>query len=278
MPFIDARWNSKSPKPEKIYGVDSQDAKKKFLVHSSDDDTDDDEWIQQLERDYGKRQQKKQKWKKWTRLEKILLSSLLATLLLTSLLFGAFLYSRHKHGETFVEFALGGQNICSDRACVEASHRVLAYVDEHSEPCHSLYDYACGKWMNTKTFSSDHSRLTSFQRVSDENLVRLKNLFDNLKIGDGDSTSLKKVYKYYQACMDQKLIEKSSNESLINLINFVGTWAITNASSWNGELWNFGQALTRIHRLKSMPLFYMHVATDDRNSSRNVIQVSLARV
>ena len=44
---------------------------------SSSDNTEDEEWIQQLERDYGRRSHINRRKTKWTRLEKVLTFSLM---------------------------------------------------------------------------------------------------------------------------------------------------------------------------------------------------------
>ena len=267
---MDTRWaalGSTKRKEKKRIETSSQ---RQFLINSSDNESEDEEWIQQLERDYGKRQQKKTKW---TRLEKVLIATFVSCLLLIAVLITALLYSRYKHGETLLEFTLGGQRICNEKGCVEASHRILTYMDEHIDPCNSFYDYACGSWVKNTEIPSTHTKWTSFSQVSDNNQRKLKRILDHLKNGEENSIALKKVFQHYKACLKKDFIENHSNQSLIDLISYVGSWAITNKSSWNEEQWNFGQALTRIHHLKSMPLFYMYVAADDKNSSANIIQV-----
>ena len=88
------------------------------------------------------------------------------------------------------------------------------------------------------------------------------------------SDALEKVRRFYNSCLKSDFIEKNANKSLEELIEYVGSCALTNKNTWNEEKWSFGDALTRIHHLKSMPLFYMYVAADDRNASQNIIQVS----
>ena len=273
MTWDTSKWTlqnlNSNPKTEKR--KNEYRGQRQYLINSSDNDTDDEEWIQQLERDYGKRQQKKAKW---TRLEKVLVAILFSCLIVVSLLITSLCYSRYKHGETLLEFTLGGQKFCNERACVETSHRVFTYMDEITNPCDDFYKYACGTWLKTTDMPSTHTKWNSFAEVSDRNQKRLKQILDNLKLDSDNSDAIQKVGKFYKACQRKDFIEKTANQSLIDLINYVGSWAVTNKSLWNEELWNFGQALSRIHHLKSMPLFYMYVAADDKNSSRNIIQVS----
>eukprot|EP00111_Clytia_hemisphaerica_P006624 TCONS_00019179-protein len=239
---------------------------------SSDDNSDDEEWIQQLERDYGRRYVSRKT--KWTRLEKILAFCLVITLFLIIFLLTALVYSKIRHSdESLLEFTLGGQKYCNTDGCVQASHRILTYADQAREPCDSFYDYACGAWAKENAIPSTHlSKWTSFTEVSDKNQRLLKRILDDMHADPQDNEALEKVRMFFNSCLRTDFIEKQGNASLEKLIQYVGSWALT-GGEWNEERWSFGQALTRIHHLKSMPLFYMYVAADDRNSSQNIIQI-----
>lgn len=271
----DTRWGSVSSNQRREKKRKENIAQRQFLINSSDNDSNDEEWIQQLERDYGKRQLKKTKW---TRLEKLLLAALGCTLIFVSVLLTAMFYSRYKHGETLLEFTLGGQKFCNEKGCVEASHRVFTYMSDALDPCDSFYDHACGSWLKNEILPPTHTKWTSFGQASDHNQRKLKSILDRLEKGTENSLALRKVRQYYKACLRKDFIESHGNETLIALINDVGSWSLTNRSTWNEEQWNFDHSLSKIHHLKSMPLFYMYVAPDDKNSSRNVIQIEQSGV
>lgn len=247
------------------------------LINSSEEDSDNDEWIRQLERDYSRKSvhSSGKKKTKWTRLEKSLVFSLFCSLSFVVFLLTALLYSRYQHGETLLQFTLGGQHYCNKEGCVSASNRVQTFVDKGTDPCQSFYNHACGSWMRNSDIPSTHTKLTSFTQASDHNQRTLKRLLDNMISTEQTSRTLEKVRKFYKSCLRKEYIENHGNQSLLELITYVGSWALTNSSHWNEEEWSFGQALTRIHHLKSMPLFYMYVAADDKNSTANIIQVSV---
>lgn len=243
------------------------------LINSSDEDSEDEEWIRQLERDYGRRSIHSNKKTKWTRLEKLLTFSLFCSFAFIVFLISALLYSRYKHGETLLQFTLGGQRYCNKEGCVSASNRVQTFLDKNTNPCDSFYDHACGSWIKNSELPSTHTKLTSFTAASDHNQRTLKRLLDKMLSTKQTSRTLEKVRVFYKSCLRKQFIENHGNQSLHELITYVGSWAMTNSSDWNEEEWSFGQALTRIHHLKSMPLFYMYVAADDKNSTQNIIQV-----
>ena len=255
---------------------------------SSSDNTEDEEWIQQLERDYGRRSHINRRKTKWTRLEKVLTFSLMILLFLVIFLLTALVYSKYKHSdESLLEFTLGGQKYCNTEGCVQASNRVVSYADKSRDPCDSFYDYTCTRWAKDFGLGPDdtamktHTKLTSFTEVSDRNQRLLKNILDSIQNKtQHHSEALEKVRLFYKSCQRSDFVEANGNKSLHWLIDYVGSWAMTTLppNEWNEEKWSFGQALTKIHHLKSMPLFYMYVAPDDRNSSHNIIQVNHCNV
>lgn len=246
--------------------------KRSLISSSSSENSEDEEWIQQLERDYGRHSLKKKI--KWTRLEKTLTFALLTSLFLIVFLLAALIYSKYRHGdESLLQFTLGGQKYCNTESCVKASHRVFTYADKALNPCDSFYDYACGSWIRDFDLPTTHSKWTSYTEVSDRNQHLLKQILHDIQNKTQTSEALEKVRRFYKSCLKSDYIEKNANKSLERLIEYVGSWALTSRSTWNEEKWSFGDALTRIHHLKSMPLFYMYVAADDRNSTQNIIQI-----
>lgn len=258
---------------------------------SSDDNTEDEEWIQQLERDYGRRPSRRHRVKtQWTRLEKVLTFSLAILLFLVVFLLTALVYSKYKHSdESLLEFTLGGQRYCNTEGCVQASNRVVTYTDKSRDACDSFYDYTCARLAKdleagvASPGATLNGRWSSFTEVSDRNQRLLKSILDDmtsqnnidgidLRRSSSDGSAVDKVRLFYDSCRRTDFVEANGNKSLSDLIDYVGSWDITQ-TGWNEEKWSFGQALTKIHHLKSMPLFYMYVAPDDMNSTRNIIQV-----
>lgn len=169
-------------------------------------------------------------------------------------------------------------DICENQGCVAAAYNILNHVDERVDPCEDFYGYACGNWVRRSFTPPGSSKWTAFHQVSDNNLMILKKVFEQTHLGENETAVMfAKVKDYFSACMNKSIVESRGSEPLRNLIQFVGSWAmndnVSDAGAWSPESWNFEQALSKIHKLKSMPLFYMFVSADDRNSSQNIIQV-----
>lgn len=273
--MMSSLWPSPSGKWTKISFSDEissqayrEDVRKCVLNHDSDGETDeDDAWMSQLEKDYDN-SRRRRKRRTWTIYERRVTTALSVFVLTTLFLTFLLLYKSHMR----LPFFHKDKPVCLTRACVEAANELSNYVDERVNPCDDFYDYACGAWERNTLIPMGVSKFTSFHRVTENNQRILKRVLDRGDLQAHQSSAVQKVATYYASCLDQSMIESKGAGPLQDLIKLVGSWTVTN-TLWNPEAWNFGQALTQIHKLKSMPLFYMFVGPDDKDSSRNIIQV-----
>lgn len=283
MDYLDTRWTKLR---DYDFGDhdDSEPETKKFI--NSDEESGDEEWVQQLQRDYGRssgtktRMKLSRKWTSWTGVEKLLFFCLMiavvVVILLSSILVVQNLSKNIKNKDEWTDGTYRndeGDVVCVNKKCVEASSRMNEYMDSRVNPCDDFYQFSCGKWLENVQIPSGYSKWTSFAEVSEKNHLKLKTILDKLHPLKNDSEAVNKVHMFYKACRDYKWIEENGMKSLKGLIKQIGSWGLWNTTEWNDEDWSFEQALTKIHKLKSMPLFYMFVARDDFKSNENMIQV-----
>lgn len=278
MDYLDTRWTKL-----KDYDFDNDDSEpetKKFI--DSDGESGDEEWVQQLQRDYGKTSSLRirKRWTKWTTMEKYLMLSLVVAMIIGLLLATIIFIQRFTKSDEQFEISIneGGKiqnvrNMCLTKECVTASYRVNQYYDDKIDPCDDFYQFSCGKWLENIQIPSGNSRWTSFTELTEKNQLTLKGILDRLHPLKNDSEAVNKAHMFYKSCQDYKWMEKNGLSSLTGLIKEIGSWSLWNSTDWNDEDWSFEQALNKIHKLKSMPLFYMFVAADDIRSSENTIQV-----
>lgn len=273
----DIRW-TKLSQFEYVEGTTCADDIKKTMQTVSDES--DEEWLAQLERDYATARRRQ---KKWNSFERGLIISLVLSIAIIVCLASVMIYNSYNAEE--IPGVLEDE-ICQSKGCVSAAYSIMNYVDEKINPCDDFYGYACGNWIKNAFVPPGRSKWTAFHQVLDNNLIVLKKILDRKHLGLNDTGVIRKVKDYYSACMNQTAREKNTAQSLKDLIHFVGSWTVSNVQSpnvesdnkstsaaWSPDTWNFDQALSKLHKLKSMPFFYMFVSADDKNSSQNAIQV-----
>ena len=88
------------------------------------------------------------------------------------------------------------------------------------------------------------------------------------------SDAEKKAKLYYLSCMDKnKTIEDRKGTPLLNLMRDIGGWSISNRTGlWDQTKWSLQTAMEKM-KVYGV-LFSFFVGEDDKNSSRNIIQVS----
>lgn len=84
-----------------------------------------------------------------------------------------------------------------------------------------------------------------------------------------------KAKKYYVSCLDvNQTIESLGAQPLLDLIKeqFPG-WTVT----WDLGVWDFQDTLEKIHSLGMSSLFSFWVAEDEKEPTKNILQVNSSR-
>ena len=282
MDYLDTRWTKLK---DYDFGEQDNGETKRFI--DSDEGSGDEEWVQQLHRDYGNSHKVglRKRLSRWTSMEKylsigLIISIIIGVFLCVILMINYFTTSRYKQfwQETFEsKWGKDLKRLCTKISCVERSYHLTEYIDEKAIPCDDFYQYSCGKWLSNVDIPSGQSKWTSFTKLAERNHRKLKTILDKLHPLESESEAVKKAHMFYKACQNKAWMEKNGLKSLEKLIKDIGSWGLWNNTEWNDEDWSFEQSLTKIHKLKSMPLFYMFVATDDLKAKENSIQASLCK-
>lgn len=91
--------------------------------------------------------------------------------------------------------------ICTTKDCLYTANEIKSNLNPSVSPCDDFYEFVCGNYIKRKIIPSEQSSVSYMSTVSDVISGELSNLLekeDRLT----DSTILKKVEEYYDACMD----------------------------------------------------------------------------
>ena len=163
----------------------------------------------------------------------------------------------------------GSTNVCVSEGCIDAAYHIFHSMDRSVDPCDNFYEFACGGWAQNNPIPESKSFWGVYSVLQEENERIVKQLLTG---ASGDSNSTKKAKTFYDACMDDTTIDKIGAKPLLDIINDLGGWNIT--PPWNKSKFNFERTLKTVHKNYSVSAFFsVNVDTDDKNSSKNIIQV-----
>ena len=91
------------------------------------------------------------------------------------------------------------------------------------------------------------------------------------------SESEMKAKRYYLSCIDNnKTRETLGAAPLLKLLQEFGGWSVSNSSGvWNVSKFNFQDTLQKIHALGLSNFFNIWVGEDEKDPTKNILQVSL---
>uniref|UniRef100_A0A3P8W4K6 Endothelin-converting enzyme 1 n=2 Tax=Cynoglossus semilaevis TaxID=244447 RepID=A0A3P8W4K6_CYNSE len=162
--------------------------------------------------------------------------------------------------------------LCLTETCVTVASSVMEALDRSIDPCHDFYNFACGGWLKKNPIPDGKSRWDAFSNIWEHNTIEMKHLLENTTM-KGLSNAEEKAQRYYEACMNEAMIEKLGAKPLQELISQIGGWALT--EPWDKN--NFQEVLRKVSaNYRTSPFFTVFVNADSKNSNSNVIQVDQA--
>ncbi len=141
-------------------------------------------------------------------------------------------------------------------------------IDKTADPCTDFYQFACGNWLKKNPIPSDQTRwVRSFSLLQERNRYLLWQELD--AAAKDPKTPLQRQYgDFYAACMNTGLVEKNGLAPLESAFRQIGGL-------------DSPQKVTRVmSELEAegapAPLFNFGVTQDEKDSSRQIAQISQA--
>jgi predicted metalloendopeptidase len=142
-----------------------------------------------------------------------------------------------------------------------------ANMDTGVSPCQDFYQYAVGAWEQRTVIPPEYAKYGVDQEVEARTFALLKAILEDAA---GDTSALKglerqKVGDFFAAGMDEARIEEEGGRPLEPLLARIS--AVRNPET-------LATAIAFLQEIGSSAAFRLDVAPDDRNSSRNILEIS----
>jgi putative endopeptidase len=144
----------------------------------------------------------------------------------------------------------------------------LSAIDKTADPCTDFYQYACGNWIKDNPLPGDQVRwVRSFSLLQERNLYQIWQLLD--AASREPATPLQKQYgDYFAGCMNVSLLESKGLQPLEPALKRISELQDTNSvAALMGDLAAAGEPA---------PLFHLDVEPDPRDSSTQILSISLS--
>ncbi|KAG9508882.1 hypothetical protein GZH46_02612, partial [Fragariocoptes setiger] len=173
--------------------------------------------------------------------------------------------------DTDTEYVVNFNQPCLTPACVTVAASIINAMDSNIDPCDDFYMYSCGNWIKSNPLPEGKSSWGTFGKLWQENQLVMKNVLETSNFRPGSAEEKARIY--YLSCLDtNETIEARGSEPMQDLINECGGWSIS--GHFDANKWDLQQALQIYHNQYNRGgLFSWAVGTDERNSSRTVIQI-----
>ena len=88
-------------------------------------------------------------------------------------------------------------------------------MDRSVDPCTDFFQYSCGGWLKNNPIPPDQSSWTTYSKMEDENLGRLRGILEVASAPDPKRNAAEqKIGDYYASCTDERAIDAKGIEPL----------------------------------------------------------------
>lgn len=171
------------------------------------------------------------------------------------------------------------ENLCTDIECVRSAASIIERIDFDVDPCDNFYEFACGRYLQTKAVPDDHASRNILQEIQDEIYVEMKNYLEEPIVAE-ELSSVQKAKLFFASCMNETTAndEIEAMSVILNLIDASGgPWRALQTLSGNRSVEvdvDFERRLVSAFMDQVQSIFHFYVAQPERNSTGYAFHVS----
>ena len=166
-------------------------------------------------------------------------------------------------------FGAKKEAVCITEGCIDAAYHMFHSMNQSVDPCDNFYEYACGGWAQNNPIPESKGFWGIYSVLQEDNERIVRQLLTGAAT---NSEAIKKSKTFYDACMNLTAVNKKGAKPLLDIINQLGGWNVT--QDWNSFNFDFNKKLQAVHRY-SVPVFFStDVDADDKNSAKNILKVN----
>ncbi|KAK7098450.1 endothelin-converting enzyme homolog isoform X2 [Littorina saxatilis] len=165
---------------------------------------------------------------------------------------------------------------CTGKSCFETHAHLEEFLNNSNAPCDNFYQFACGSFKSARKLDPGRDVYKDvFQELQQNNEAALTDILSgSLPRYLNQSSAERKVKAFYSSCLDDFHKEQVKATPLIQkVVPLLGGSFILD-QSWNGNGWNFQDALSKTQTdLYVDALYATRTRVDQTNSSQNIIAI-----
>ena len=165
--------------------------------------------------------------------------------------------------------------VCQSESCKAIARLIQEVRDEKVDPCENFYEYACGTWIKNNPVPTGHLQFSRITQLSKNNERTMK---ESLAMNKPEDTeTIKKVKNFYQSCLNVKKIDDMGNRPLLDYIDSLGSWSLS--EKWSAKDWDFYNVLATVQRDYPVEVFFsVNVIQDPVKTKEGVKRKYIALV